>query len=271
MVQEILPALQSPTTLTREDEKPALYVSTSLAYWETDSPRNLTEDVRTDDGIYRRLTPRYYVWLKRKVAVVRRAFVFGRFSKETFEGLQTRFEQIHTWAVEHLGVDILRTAELVMNPGDYNPPAATDFVSQESEGKFSSPNPTTSAPHQYPEDGHWPHTYGVSPEAVAKVDAIQDAALALGWKKDRLYQNRSRHSFPYGQEYGLVCYVDGAQSIGGVTREFIEIIGGASREGHLRFYNPDVEQPWIRKPRNSPDTLTGLPVGNKQGPCMHDE
>ena len=36
-------------------------------------------------------------------------------------------------------------------------------------------------------------------------------------------------------------------SIGEVTRESIEIIGPPPRETRTRFYNPDVDQPWIRR------------------------
>jgi hypothetical protein len=103
----------------------------------------------------------------------------------------------------------------------------------------------------FPEDGNQPFTERVSPWAVAKVDAIRDQALALGWSRRRLYQNRGQFRFPCGDEYGLVCFIGETQHIGEVTRQYIEIIGPPLRENRLRFYNPDVPQPW-RAARLSP-------------------
>jgi hypothetical protein len=84
---------------------------------------------------------------------------------------------------------------------------------------------------------------------VAKVDAIRDEAMACGWSEARLYQNQGRFRFPCGQDYGLVCFVDEDREIGAVTKQSIEIIHGANtpRPSTLRFHNPDVSQPWLKK------------------------
>ncbi len=63
----------------------------------------------------------------------------------------------------------------------------------------------------------------------------------------RLYRNRGRFRSPCGEDYGLVCFVDGDERIGEITCQSIEIVGPPPRETVLRFYNPDVEQPWHRK------------------------
>ena len=85
-------------------------------------------------------------------------------------------------------------------------------------------------------------------EAVAKVDAIRDEAMAKGWSEARLYQNQGRFRFPSGEDYGLVCFVEGSQRIGEMTARYIEIISEtAVRENHLRFFNPDVDQPWLKR------------------------
>jgi hypothetical protein len=89
------------------------------------------------------------------------------------------------------------------------------------------------------------------PLAVAKVDAIRDRAISLGWKYDALYrvpENR-RATFLLGG--GLVCYLRDGWRIGDVTRQSIEIIGPPPPEVRQRFYNPDVEQPWIRRIKTS--------------------
>lgn len=99
-------------------------------------------------------------------------------------------------------------------------------------------------PYLFPKDGDQPVTEKVLPAAVAKVDAIREQALALGWSERRLYQNRGQFRFPYGEDYGLVCFIGDAQRIGAVTKQYIEIVGPPPRENRLRFCNPDVPQPW---------------------------
>ena len=81
---------------------------------------------------------------------------------------------------------------------------------------------------------------------MPKVDAIRDQALSLGWSESQLYQNRSRFRFPCGQDYGLVCFLEDDKRIGEVTRQSIEIIGPPPQENRLRFYNPDIDQPWLK-------------------------
>jgi hypothetical protein len=50
---------------------------------------------------------------------------------------------------------------------------------------------------------------------------------------------------PSSQNRGLVSYLNPADRIGEVTHEAIEIIlPNGTRQ---RFFNPDVEQPWIRR------------------------
>ena len=103
---------------------------------------------------------------------------------------------------------------------------------------------TQSDDNQYQVFGKYPITYPVLPEAMAKVDVIRNKALGLGWTESGLYQTQGRFRFPCGQDYGLVCYLEKDESIGEVTREYIEIIS-PSGVRH-RFYNHDVEQPWIK-------------------------
>jgi hypothetical protein len=101
----------------------------------------------------------------------------------------------------------------------------------------------------FPAGEAWKCRQPVTARAVAKVDAIRQEAEACGWSEARLYQNQGRYGFPCGQDYGLVCFVDGDREIGAVTERFIEIVHGAKtpRPGTLRFYNPDVPQPWRKK------------------------
>lgn len=100
--------------------------------------------------------------------------------------------------------------------------------------------------HLFPADGEWPFTLPVAPEAITKVDAIRDVAVELGWTEATLYQNRGRYPFPYGQDYGLVCFLSGNHHVGEVTRESIEVVCRRPRGGVYRHYNLNVPQPWIR-------------------------
>jgi len=77
------------------------------------------------------------------------------------------------------------------------------------------------------------------------VDDIRDEALALGWTSERLYFSDGYERRPFAARYGLVCYVHTKDPIGEVTRQSIELIGPPPLEVRSRFYDPDVEQPWI--------------------------
>ena len=110
--------------------------------------------------------------------------------------------------------------------------------------------------HLFPKDGNQPYAEKVSSSAVAKVNAIREQALALGWSEMRLYQNRGQFRFPCGEDYGLVCFIGETQRIGEVTKQYIEIISPPPRESRLRFYDPDVPQPW-RAVRLSPSMSDG--------------
>jgi hypothetical protein len=64
---------------------------------------------------------------------------------------------------------------------------------------------------------------------------------------DGLYRSENYERRPFGGGYGLVCYIEPGWRIGRVTRQAIELIGPPPAEPRMRFYNPDVEQPWVRR------------------------
>ncbi len=116
----------------------------------------------------------------------------------------------------------------------------------------------------FPKDGDYGFVEKVLPSAVAKVDAIRNQALALDWRERRLYQNRGQLRFPYGEDYGLVCFIGEAHRIAEVTKQYIEIISPPPRENRLRFYNPDAPQPWRAARLSPPVSGRGLsPVTEK--------
>ena len=183
----------------------ALSVATSLKSWETDEPHCFARDVGIDGICFRRLDPNYYAWLRNEMEQAKQAEVSGRLSAQAFDTLRTRFNAVHAWAREHLGEEALRFAVQSLDPKAYAPPRL-DALDGRPVPEPSAPKetPLATPPYLFPKNGDWRFTQRVGASAVPKVDAIRDQALSLGWSEARLYQNRGRFRFPYGQDYGLV-------------------------------------------------------------------
>lgn len=219
-----------------------LYVSTTLQSFEAADAEPTARDILHDEVVYRRLDPEFYAWLRQRMTVAEKAKRSGKLPTATFDQLRERFNPIHAWAVEHLGQEALLYAIRKHDAKSYAPPSiesvepTTVQVVDESPTEF-----------RFPEDGEWAFTQPVEPDVIRQVDAIRDRALSCGWTESRLYKNRGRFRFPCGQDYGLVCFLGDGRSIGEVTEKHIEIIGAPLGKTILRFYNPDVDQPWIRK------------------------
>jgi len=232
-----------------------LYVATNLETWEAKPPVRLDQDAICEPCGFRRLDPEYYAWLRSRMALAQKGYERGRLPSRQFEDLRNRFNAVHFWAVERFSEQALLEAVRTLDPSRYEPPMVKE------PGDPSSP-----PPHVYPTDGDWPFIDPVAAEAVAKVDAIRDRALALGWSEAQLYQNRGRCSFPCGQDYGLVSFLHGDDRLGEITSQFIEII--SPRGSRLRFHSLKVEQPWLRRvsqreePQGNPDALPRFPVGS---------
>lgn len=203
-----------------------IFVSTSLDVWSTNEPERFARDFQINDTVYRRLDPEYYAWLRSRMAVAKRAATAGKLDAATFEDLRVRFNAVHEWAVEHLGEERLLEAVRTMRATEYAPPV------REDDGPRIPP--------PRPRDGNH-----ISPEAIAMVDAISEQALSLGWKRERLHGAGRRGIFD--PQRGLVCFLKPGDRIGEVTAQSIEIIRALPTEVRHRFYNPDVDQPWIRR------------------------
>ncbi len=226
----------------------ALYAATNLKSWETAEPDHFATDIGIDGTCFRRLDPDYYAWLRHKMDLAKKAASSKRLSAQAFDTLRTRFNVIHAWAMEHLGDEDLRSAVCSLDPKTYGPPRIDALDGRPAaRSPAREQTPPTVPPYLFPKDGDWRFTQRVRASAVPKVDAIRDQALSLGWSETRLYQNRGRFRFPCGEDYGLVCFLDENKRIGEVTRQSIEIVGPPPNENRLRFYNPEVDQPWIKK------------------------
>ena len=214
-------ATSAPTALG------SLFVATSLHVWSTAEPDRFARDFQINDTVYRRLDPEYYAWLRSRMVLAKKAAAAGHLDAAAFEDLRVRFNAVHEWALEHFGEGELLAAVRTIRAGDYKPPVAED------EG------PCVPAPCARKTAA------AISPEAVAMVDSISELALSLGWRRERLYATGGNGIF--GPNRGLVCFLKPGDRIGEVASQSIEIIHPLPSEVRHRFYNPDVDQPWIRR------------------------
>jgi hypothetical protein len=209
-----------------EDQSPGcLFVSSTLSTWATATPERFARDFQVNDTVYRRLDPEYYAWLRSRMALAKKAATAGHLDAAAFEDLRIRFNAVHEWGMQHLGEEQLLTAVRTLRAGEYMPPVAE----HESKRAAMPRAPRSAADH-------------ISPEATAMVDAISELALAIGWSRERLYATGNG---PFNPRRGLVCHLKPGDRIGEVTAQSIEIIHPFPPEVRHRFYNPDVEQPWI--------------------------
>jgi hypothetical protein len=208
----------------------SLFVATSLHVWFTGEPDRFARDFQIDDTVYRRLDSEYYAWLRSRMALAKQAATAGHLDTSAFEDLRLRFNAVHAWAVEHFSEAQLLAAARTFRSCDYKPPLPEEFECTKP------PEPIPSRPSSEAER---------IARAKQLVDEIRDRALALGWTMESLYFCEGYERRPIGPRYGLVCYIGQQDWVGEVTRQSIEIIGPPPMETRSRFYNADVEQPWI--------------------------
>ncbi len=228
--------MTAPGAMAETDARPLahLFVSTSLDTWATNQPEMFARDFQIDDTCYRRLDPEYFAWLRTKMTAARMAAQSGQLPIDTFNTLRSRFNAIQSWAVEHFGERRLREAVRVLNSRAYASPVAEPEIT----GVWAHGSACQDARDRS-------NSRDVSPDATALVDAIREKALAFGWNHDRLYRVPETRGSGIAVGGGLVCYLREGWRIGEVTQQSIEIIGPPPLDVRQRFYNPDVDQPWI--------------------------
>jgi len=209
-----------------------MFVSSTLSTWTTARPEWLARDFQIDDTVYRRLDPQYYAWLRSRMVLAKAAATAGRLDATAFEGLRIRFNALHEWAAQHFGEEQLLAAVRAFRACDYKLPMP------EYDGPRVPARPRKSGVDH------------ISSEVIATVDAISEQALSLGWCRERLYGTGGDGIFD--PQRGLVCFLTPGDQIGEVTTRSIEIIRPLPTEVRQRFYNPDVEQPWIRPAETLP-------------------
>ena len=232
----------SPDVLSLPASCHVVFVATDLEIKEIAWVRTNETDIERGGKVFRRLSPEYFAWLRSRMATAQTAHKAGKLPEDAWNTLRQRFNALQELAIREFGKESLQEVLQSFSPKNYRPPA----LRPEPQEK------PVEAPRKdwiYPGNQAWKCKQPVTSQAVAKVDAIREEAMAKGWSEARLYQNQGRFRFPCGEDYGLVCFVDGDQEIGEVTERSIEIIHGpkSGRPSTLRFYNPDVPQPWMKK------------------------
>lgn len=207
-----------------------VWVSTDLHVWAPGGIEEAPRDLRIDDRCYRRLDPEYFAWLRSRMFAVKRAVDLGRVSATAFDELRNNFNQVQSLAIRMYGEQTLLAAARSTDPATYRPPLPVDFETR----KPSDPVPLKQSSEARR-----------LTRARRLVDAIREQALTLGWTMDGLYNCDGFDRYPISPKYGLVCYIPEDHRIGEVTRQSIELIGPPPRETRMRFYNRNVEQPWI--------------------------
>lgn len=208
------------------------FVTTALDVLElhTDDPR---ESIQRSAKTYYRLTPTYFAWLYRKMSVAHASFEAGKLDPQIYRATADRFNAVREMAIHLFSETTLKDAVHTFDPESFK-------------------LPVVQSNWLYPKDGSWPFTQAIPPDAIRQVKAIEAQALAARWSEVRLYQNRGRYRFPCGEDYGLVCFVGAGVQIGEVSTQSIELIRPGPRRTITRFYNPDVEQPWLKRTEMQP-------------------
>lgn len=248
---------KTPTTASDqpEMEKPddsvykadILFVATNLDSFDADDVRYGYEMM--SDVCYRQLDAPYYAYLRHKMTQAKKSRESGKMQDHIYEELRQRFNIVHAWAIEHIGEQALQIAIKNFDPRKYVPPSEETYIAYRDfvYGFPAQPQGQEPTSHLFPQEGEWIFTKEVTSEVVKKVDAVRDDAMRLGWTQAGLYQNRGRFPFPYGQDYGLVCFLSGGRQIGKVNAQYIEIVTARSGSAN-RFYNTNCTQPWITIP-----------------------
>lgn len=204
-----------------------LFVSSNLNVVAAHREENNLSERSIDGLVHRALDPAYYAWLRSRIDVSAHATDAHEMPMETYDNVLTKFDGIHRWATHTFGKDALRQAMESLDVNRYRSPSERTLTD------------CLASIYKFPKDGSWALSQPIAPRIVSMVDGIAPNAMALGWTKSSLYQNRGNVKFPCGKDWGLVCFIREGDRLGQVTKEAIEIIGSAPGASPLKFYNPN--------------------------------
>ncbi len=217
----------------------ATFISTSMCIAHKGAQHIDSELIYIGDTVHYRLTPLFWAYLRHAFNNATRACEAGKLDGSTYSELLDRISRIYNMALAQFGEDAVKSAEQQFTPAKWK--RHCERLAQGVKpinDEFDTDMPTGS--YRYPADGTGAY-HPVSKTALAIVDAIRDKAIAAGWTMPQLYRNVGIAN----RDWGLVCYIGPEDRIGAITRQSIEIVH--PRASHaLRFYNHEVEQPWLK-------------------------
>lgn len=223
-----------PSSENPGSESPTLYVSTNLQYRFLSDTKNLARDLMLNDVVYRRLDLQFYCWLRYKMSRLAQAYQRGELPEDRYISVLTPFMVVKAQALADYGDSEIQKAWKALLPkiDRYRPPsrkAFEDAGAVDRQRAWTSQSNETAASafrFDWPESSHpdLPFRVAVTETALKKVRAKEKEAFAKGWSADDLYQNRGALAFPYGKEYGLICFLSKDQrEIGDITEQAISI------------------------------------------------
>jgi len=265
--------MKSPTTTST-----APFVATNLSVYRGEGKLSHPTDLTLDGLPYRRLDPAYYAWLRSQMEKAKKAWQSGKLDSPSFTALREKFNAIHDEAIRLFGEPALLHAVRTLDPKTYPAPTrcSEEGLSRiPGNGQEERPGegngaeeeiepverlaptrtkrlaPDLDLSFRFPEgdDLALPFHQTVRRSALQKVRVIEETAVSAGWTLPELYQNRGRFRFPYGQDWGIACFIDHDQKLGEVTPHAIALI---TRNGHsLYFRRRGREHIAIAKPNES--------------------
>jgi len=100
----------------------ALRVASDLRHIQVDDHHDEPRDLFQGDAVYRLLDAPYYAWLRRRMERAKKAFDTGKLPAPTWQTLRERFNEIHEWAITHIGEKLLAEAVAHLDEKSYLPP-----------------------------------------------------------------------------------------------------------------------------------------------------
>jgi hypothetical protein len=176
---------------------------------------------------------------------VKAAHKAGRVPQVAFDELRMRFNELQENAIALFGEKAIQDAMRALGVAEYRPPAP-DALSDRSGAQQEA----------FLEEAARPGGARSRAAAEAAVDVVRDQALELSWTRESLYGSSATGKPGIRRDLVTAMCRSGTR-IGQINRQWIAIIGPPPHENILRFYNPDVEQPWVKQVGPWPDGDAG--------------
>jgi len=221
----------------------ATFVSTSMSVAQRGAEHADHEIVYENGAAYYRLTPLFWSYLRHAFDNATRACEAGKLGEATYLELLNRISHIYNLVLAQYGDEAVKSAEQSFTPAKWKRHCERLAKPQEPAIAEHEQNaiPVPPGTYRYPADATGAY-HPVSKTALALVDAIRDKALAAGWTMNQLYRNVGIAH----RDWGLVCYIGPEDRIGEIASQYIEIVSSTRSGIHsLRFYNHEVDQPWL--------------------------